>query len=70
MPATTRQYTDCYDVINGALLRAANTVGAPGGARGTVSAGSLLPTPVIVILAVLALLGVLCASLTIRRRRS
>src|ERR1700747_2567870 len=47
MPASVKQYTNCYDVIETGLLRAKHK--RTGGAGGTgSSSGGFLPTPVIV----------------------
>jgi hypothetical protein len=68
MPAETKEYTSCPDVVNRALLaaRAAVTSGATGSGGGS---GSFLPTPVIVILVVLILIAVTFGAAAIRRRR-
>jgi hypothetical protein len=65
MPAETKEYTDCPDVINRARLAALGVL--PGG--GTGSSGSFLPTPVLIILIVLVLLAVTLGAIAIRRRR-
>ncbi|MGI8506747.1 MAG: hypothetical protein ACR2MK_08090 [Solirubrobacteraceae bacterium] len=72
MPAETKEYTSCPDVINRALL---STIGGEHGrhAAGTTSgggSGSVLPTPVIIILVVLGLAAVTLAAVAVRRRRS
>jgi hypothetical protein len=67
MPATVKQYTNCYDVINQALLKNGQLGGGSGGNGG--GGGSFLPTPVIVILVVLILAGVTFGAMAIRRRR-
>ena len=64
MPAETKEYTDCPDVINRARLAALQL---PGG--GTGSSGSFLPTPVLIILIVLVLLAVTLGAIAVRRRR-
>ncbi|HZE05546.1 MAG TPA: hypothetical protein VE127_10005 [Solirubrobacteraceae bacterium] len=68
MPADTKQYTSCVDVIQSAIINAKHR--RSGGAAGGGGGGSLLPIPVIVILAVLvaAALG-FTALAFIRRRR-
>lgn len=66
MPASVKTYTNCYDVINQALLGSTPTGGGSGGGGG----GSFLPTPVIVILAVLVLGGVTFGALAVRRRQA
>jgi hypothetical protein len=65
MPAETKEYTDCPDVINRARLAALGQL--PGG--GTGSSGSFLPTPVLIILIVLVLLAVTLGAIAVRRRR-
>jgi hypothetical protein len=67
MSAAVKEYTNCYDVIQRALL------GQLGGVRPTTGAtsgsgGSFLPTPVIVVLVLLALGGVTFGAIAIRRR--
>jgi hypothetical protein len=67
MPAETAEYTDCYDVIQRALLAAQGKLAlANTGAGG--SGGSFLPTPVIVALVVLALGAASFGALALRRR--
>jgi hypothetical protein len=66
MPAETKEYTDCPDVINRARLAALGQL--PGG--GTGSGGSFLPTPVLVVLIVLVLVAVTLGAVAVRRRRS
>jgi hypothetical protein len=66
MPASTKQYTNCYDVIQNALIKARKN--GSGGA-GSSSGGSFLPTPVIVILVLLILAAVTFGALAARRRR-
>jgi hypothetical protein len=65
MPADVKEYTDCYDVINRALL--ADVGGVKGGGGG--SGGSFLPTPVIVIIVVVLLAAATFGALAWRRRR-
>lgn len=67
MPAETKEYTSCPDVINRALLTAIGTIGPArrGGGNGS---GSFLPTPVIVVLVLLALGSITFAAISIRRR--
>ncbi len=66
MPAETKEYTSCPDVINRALLAAVGHGGNGGGGGG---GGSFLPTPVLIILVVLVLAGVTFGALAARRRR-
>ncbi len=71
MPAETKEYTSCPDVINRALLAALGK-SRGNGTRPTATgggSGSLLPTPVIIILVVLVLAAVTFAAVAIRRRR-
>ncbi len=73
MPATVKQYTSCFDVVQQALLAARKHGGlSPGSAakKSTSSSSSFLPTPVIIILVVLILAAVTFGALAIRRRRS
>lgn len=65
MSAETKEYTNCPDVINRALLAAVGHGGSGGGGGG----GSFLPTPVLIILVVLVLAGVTFGALAARRRR-
>jgi hypothetical protein len=70
MPATVKEYTSCYDIIQAALIK---EVGQPGGggsgSAGSSSGGSFLPTPVIVLLVLVALASVTFGALAIRRHR-
>jgi hypothetical protein len=69
MSATVKEYTNCYDVIQRALL---NEIGGvkvkPNTTAAAGSGGSFLPTPVIVVLVLLALAGVTFGAIAIRRR--
>ena len=68
LPADVKEYTNCYDVIQRALLE---QVGGPNHAAtkgGSGSGGSFLPTPLIVLLILLALVGAGLVWLTFRRR--
>jgi hypothetical protein len=64
MPASDKQYGNCYDVIENAIAHHGRT-----GKAGPGSGGSFLPTPVIVILVVLILAAVTFGAIAIRRRR-
>ena len=68
MPAETKEYTSCPDVVNRALLAA---LGAGGGTATTTGGGSssFLPTPVIIVLVVLVLAAVTFGAIAIRRQR-
>jgi hypothetical protein len=69
MPADVKEYTDCYDVVNRALLAQISTShGSTGGSSSGGSGGSFLPTPVLVVLVLLALAAATLAALAIRRR--
>ncbi len=67
MPADVKEYSDCYDVINRALL--AEIGGLHGNAGNSSSGGSFLPTPVIVVLVILLLAAATLGALALRRRR-
>jgi hypothetical protein len=68
MPAVVKEYTDCYDVVQRALL--AGVAGShptnSGGSGG--SGGSFLPTWLIVVLVLLALAAATLGALAVRRR--
>jgi hypothetical protein len=68
MPADVQEYTNCYNIINQALLSqlSGGHTRAPATASG--SSSSFLPTPVIVIIVVLALGGATAGAIAIRRR--
>ena len=68
MPASVKQYTNCYDVIQQALIQARKTGTAGPGSSGG-SGGSFLPIPVIIVLIVLLLLAAGFAVLALMRRR-
>jgi hypothetical protein len=65
MTPETKEYTNCPDVINRALLAAVGK-GKGGGGGGS---SSFLPTPVIVVLVVLVLAAVIFGAAAVRRRR-
>ncbi len=68
MPASVKQYTNCYDVVQTAIQNAKS--GKTGTATGSSSSGgSFLPTPVIVILVVLVLALITFGAIAVRRRR-
>ncbi len=68
MPASVKQYTNCYDVVQTAIQNAKS--GKTGTATGNSSSGgSFLPTPVIVILVLLILALITFGAIAIRRRR-
>lgn len=66
MPAETKEYTDCPDVINRARLAALHGTGG-GGSGGS---GSFLPTPVLVILIIVVLAALTLGAVAVRRRRA
>ena len=68
MPASVKQYTNCYDVIQKALIQARRT-GTAGPAASSSSGGSFLPTPVIIVLAVLIVGVIGLAVVALMRRR-
>lgn len=65
MPAYVKEYTDCYDVIQRALLGGIRPSGPSGGGGG---GDSFLPTPVIVVLVLLALAAAGLGAVALRRR--
>ncbi|HWE13427.1 MAG TPA: hypothetical protein VG365_07950 [Solirubrobacteraceae bacterium] len=66
MSASEKQYTSCVDVIQSAIIKAQrNRTGSAGSSSG----GSFLPTPVIIILAVLVAAALGFAGLALARRR-
>ncbi len=65
MPADVKEYTDCYDVIQRALLADLGQLKAQGSGG---SGGSFLPTPVIVVLVVLVLAAAGFGTAALRRR--
>jgi hypothetical protein len=67
MPADVKEYTDCYDVIQRALL--AQLGGAHTGGGDSGGGGAFLPTPLIVVLVLLALAAVGLGAVALRRRR-
>src|SRR5205807_7686811 len=66
MPASVKQYTNCYDVIFQGIATAKSGKTTGGGGGG----GSFLPTPVIIILVLLILAAVTFGAIAIRQRRS
>jgi hypothetical protein len=69
MPPTVKEYTNCYDVINTALLSQIGG-GSGGGSAGKSSGGSFLPVWLIIVLAVLIVGGGTYALLAYRRQPS
>jgi hypothetical protein len=68
MPATVKEYTGCYDIIQSVLLKQLGQGGANNGTPGSSSGGSFLPTPVIVVIIVVVLGGLTLSALAVRRR--
>jgi hypothetical protein len=70
MPASVKQYTSCFDVVQNALVSARkhNGTAPASGAKGG-GGSSFLPTPVIIVLVVLILAALTFGALAIRRRR-
>jgi hypothetical protein len=71
MPASVKQYTSCFDVVQNALVSARKhngTAPASGASKG--GGSSFLPTPVIIILVALILAALTFGALAIRRRRT
>jgi hypothetical protein len=72
MSADVKEYTDCYDVIQRALLAALGGLhggGGDGPGQGG-SGGAFLPAPLIALLVLLGLGAATLAALAIRRRSS
>ena len=67
MPADIKEYTDCYDVIQRALVAQLGGHHVNGSGDSS-SSGSFLPTPVIVVIVVLALAAATFGVLAVRRR--
>lgn len=67
MPADVQEYTDCYDVIQRALLAQLGHQHSSGSGGG---GGSFLPTPVVIVLILLGLSGVSFAVMVLTRRRN
>jgi hypothetical protein len=71
LPASVKEYTNCSDVLQQAILVARHGHGGAGlTTTSGSSGGSFLPTPVIIILVVLILAAVTFGALAIRRRRA
>jgi hypothetical protein len=67
MPASYKEYGNCPDVIQAAIVKVRNGhLIVPGGSS---SGGSFLPTPVIIIIVVLILAALTFGALALRRRR-
>ena len=71
MPASVKQYTSCFDVVQNALVSARKHNGiAPASGSSKGGGSSFVPTPVIIILVALILAALTFGALAIRRRRS
>ena len=70
MSADVKEYTNCYDVIQRALLAQIGSSQVGGTPASQSSSGSFLPTPVIVVLVVLVLGAAGFAAAAVRRRGS
>lgn len=69
MPADIQEYTNCYAIIQRALLADVSTPAKHHPDSGTSSgSGSFLPTPVIVVIVLVALAGAAGLVLAVRRR--
>jgi len=69
MSADVKEYTDCYDVIQRALLAGLAALhGGGGDGPGQGSGGSFLPTPLLVLLVLLALAAATLGAVAVRRR--
>lgn len=68
MATDIKQYTDCYDVIQQALLAKLGRLPSSGAAPSGGSGGSFLPTPVIAVLIALALAAAGFGAVALRRR--
>jgi len=69
MPASVKQYTSCFDVVQNALVSARKNHGTTP-VSSSKGGSSFLPTPVIIILVVLILAALTFGALAIRRRRA
>jgi hypothetical protein len=69
MPADVKEYTDCYDVIQRALLADIGGIKADGSGSGD-GGSSFLPTPLLIVLGVLVVGAGVFAVIAFRRRSS
>jgi hypothetical protein len=71
MPADVQEYTNCYDVIQQAMLAqiSGHRADAPGSPSSS-SGSSFLSTPIIVAIVIVALGGATAGAIAIRRRGS
>ncbi len=65
LPADIKEYTDCYDVLQRALLAELSKSGGGSGGSG----GSFLPTPVLIIVIVLVVAAAALGAVALRRRQ-
>jgi hypothetical protein len=69
MPADVKEYTNCYDVIQRALLAQIGSTKVDGGGGDGGGGSSFLPTPLLIVLGVLVV-GAGAFAVVARRRRS
>jgi hypothetical protein len=67
MPADIKEYTNCYDVIQKALLAQIGSIGGNGGDAGG-GGSSFLPTPLLIVLTVLVVAAIGFGILALRQR--
>ena len=70
MPADQKEYTDCYDVIQRALLADIGHLHAASGDSQQSGGSSFLSTPVIIGIAVIAFAAAMLTGVALQRRRS
>jgi hypothetical protein len=68
MPADIKEYTNCYDVIQKALLAQIGSIGGNGGDSGG-GGSSFLPTPLLIVLGILVV-GAIGFGIVALRQRS
>lgn len=68
MPADVQEYTNCYAIIQRALLAEVSAPGRHTDSGTSSSSGSFLPAPVIVVIVLAALAGAAGLVLAVRRR--
>ncbi len=68
MPASLKEYTDCYDVIDRALIARLSDSHLAGAATTTSSGGSFFSAPVIIVLVVLLAAAGSFGAVALRRR--
>lgn len=67
MPADIKEYTNCYDVIQKALLAQIGSIGGNGGDSGG-GGSSFLPTPLLIVLIVLVVAAIGFGIVALRQR--